>query len=208
MSLQLVRKTRLLLVSAAVIVGGACTEETAAPGPTRADVIAAYVDAGYSETVAECVVGLGERRADLAALLPSDNPDASTQLLIDSCVDAEVLNSDEEPSEQLAFTDGPNRYGDDPKLDRLWDGCEDGDGEACDQLWDEAPLGSEYERFGVTCGERVDILDCTKEMNGEDADSGDDADADADSDADDSDDESADGSDSDDESEDESESDS
>ena len=45
-------------------------------------------------------------------------------------------------------------YGDDPYLDRLWDACEAGDGQACDDLYLESPLGSGYEEFGDTCGDR------------------------------------------------------
>jgi hypothetical protein len=46
-------------------------------------------------------------------------------------------------------------YGDNPILDRLWDQCEDGDGEACDELYFTSEVGSEYEEFGDTCGGRV-----------------------------------------------------
>ena len=42
-------------------------------------------------------------------------------------------------------------YGDDPTLDALWDACAAGDGQACDDLYNEAPIGSEYEEFGDTC---------------------------------------------------------
>ena len=49
-------------------------------------------------------------------------------------------------------------YGDDPTLDVLWDACADGSGAACDQLYFTSPLGSEYERFGGTCGDRFPSL--------------------------------------------------
>jgi hypothetical protein len=60
----------------------------------------------------------------------------------------------------------PTVYGDDPALDGLWDGCRDGSGLACDQLFEQAPIGSEYERFGVSCGERPDVLHCQLELDG------------------------------------------
>ncbi|MDO5495566.1 MAG: hypothetical protein Q4G64_07630 [bacterium] len=37
-------------------------------------------------------------------------------------------------------------------LDGLWDACEAGDMEACDELYMESPLDSHWEEFGNTCG--------------------------------------------------------
>jgi hypothetical protein len=50
-------------------------------------------------------------------------------------------------------------YGDDIHLDELWDDCEAGNGEACDLLYETAPYGSDYEEFGLTCGNRFTIAD-------------------------------------------------
>lgn len=58
-------------------------------------------------------------------------------------------------------------YGDDPTLDAMWDACEGGDGEACDDLYFQSALGSEYEEFGDTCGgrfERGDVLCSTEDL--------------------------------------------
>ncbi len=47
--------------------------------------------------------------------------------------------------------------GDVPELDALWEGCASGRGDwtlACDTLFEVAPLDSEYEAFGDTCGDR------------------------------------------------------
>lgn len=58
-------------------------------------------------------------------------------------------------------------YGDDAALDALWDACEDEDWEACDSLFMQAPVGSEYEDFGDTCGNRTDGSSfCTTEFGG------------------------------------------
>ncbi len=46
----------------------------------------------------------------------------------------------------------PDAIGSDPFLDNLYQLCEDGDFAACDDLYFEAPLDSEYEAFGDTCG--------------------------------------------------------
>ena len=59
----------------------------------------------------------------------------------DSCAD--VLSS-------------PFSYGDDADLDALWDACEGGDGASCDQLFEDSASGSEYEQFGLTCGNQTD----------------------------------------------------
>lgn len=45
-------------------------------------------------------------------------------------------------------------YGDDDRLDDLWDDCDTGDMEACDGLFEDSPAGSEYEEFSDSCGER------------------------------------------------------
>ena len=45
-------------------------------------------------------------------------------------------------------------YGDDPYLDSLYDQCADGDDWACQLLWEESPVDSEYESFALTCGGR------------------------------------------------------
>jgi hypothetical protein len=62
----------------------------------------------------------------------------------------------------LVLASGPNAYGDDPGLDRLWESCERGSMGACDRLFWDAPLFSDYEEFGLTCGGRTDGgFDCT-----------------------------------------------
>lgn len=53
-------------------------------------------------------------------------------------------------------------YGDDEDLDALWDDCDDGDDDACSELYWTSPAGSEYETFGSTCGGRGDEGDCTE----------------------------------------------
>lgn len=50
--------------------------------------------------------------------------------------------------------DAPWSYGDDHDLDGLWDACDAGDLDACDELYLLAPYGSDYEAFGTSCGRR------------------------------------------------------
>ena len=46
----------------------------------------------------------------------------------------------------------PFTFGDDAALDSLWNGCEQGDLAACDDLFEDSPEESEYEDVGFTCG--------------------------------------------------------
>ncbi len=45
-------------------------------------------------------------------------------------------------------------YGDNSRLDGLWDTCADGGFAACDELYFLSEMGTEYERFADTCGNR------------------------------------------------------
>ncbi len=47
-----------------------------------------------------------------------------------------------------------------PDLDPYWNGCAAGDPDACDRLFLWAPIGSPYEDFGLTCGNRQ-ATNCT-----------------------------------------------
>ena len=141
-------------------------------------MIAALVAAGEPDDVATCVAGLGGRELgfDLVLAVATGGADvdeapvgevdaALVDEIIGSCRDAvALLAAGPEVPERLALSDEPFELGDDPRLDFLWQGCESGDGRACDRLWEEAPIGSRYEEFGVTCGDRLEILDCTAEL--------------------------------------------
>jgi hypothetical protein len=48
----------------------------------------------------------------------------------------------------------PGDLGDDEALDALADDCFDGDFSACDQLFFDSPVGSDYEAYGDSCGGR------------------------------------------------------
>lgn len=48
----------------------------------------------------------------------------------------------------------PDGLGDDPQLDGLAQDCFDGDFSACDQLFFESPVDSDYEAYGDSCGGR------------------------------------------------------
>ncbi len=166
---------RPLRPNLAVLILGLCLALTACTGAdepaelSRDEVLTAYAGQGLEPGVAECVIGLGEREVELAELAPGADVDDMTGALvaevIASCEDAASILSAEPPApEVLAFDAGPFAFGDDNRLDFLYTQCEAGDGRACDRLWTDAPIGSEYEQFGVTCGNRPDLLDCTAEL--------------------------------------------
>ena len=60
------------------------------------------------------------------------------------------------PSSQLQVNQPIEAEAPDATLDALWDGCEGGDMDACDELYSDSPFGSEYEDFGDSCGGRTD----------------------------------------------------
>lgn len=59
----------------------------------------------------------------------------------------------------------PDTYGDDPVLDRLWDRCADGQIDACDELYWDSPLGSDYEAYALR---RVNELEGVDPASGDD----------------------------------------
>lgn len=55
--------------------------------------------------------------------------------------------------------------GTDPTLDALWRSCDDGDMQACDDLFFDSEIGSTYEDFGASCGYRIETGElCVDEL--------------------------------------------
>lgn len=143
--------SQLAVVVVAALIITACSNPAPIAEVTQETRVGDLVAEGYSIEVSNCVTGLadGLRNGDLQSEL------------VRACERAEeMLNAPEEVPDDIPFA-GPVAYGDDPVLDELWDRCEAGEGVACDELWEQAPIGSEYERFGVTCGEREEVLNCS-----------------------------------------------
>lgn len=68
-------------------------------------------------------------------------------------------------------TDDPMSFGDDPTLDALYTACGEGDWQACDDLYEAAPVDSEYFQFADTCGgqwESGTTTYCVEAMAGDD----------------------------------------
>jgi hypothetical protein len=65
----------------------------------------------------------------------------------------------------------PDGLGDDPVLDQYAQSCHDGDMNACDTLYNDSQVGSDYETYGGTCGGRQpisnsDVVYCTDAFPG------------------------------------------
>jgi hypothetical protein len=57
-------------------------------------------------------------------------------------------------------------YGDNPTLDALYDECQKGIGASCDALFQQSDVGTEYETFGGTCGNRFEPGDAPPSCDG------------------------------------------
>ena len=156
------------LVSAVVGLG-ACS---GAPSFDREAAISRVVDGGggvIDRPEAECYVDqvaeeLGTGPLAEGAEAQPEQIRRLTAIRID-CFGVDSLGaSTSVPRPPVSAVDGeipePMAYGEDPALDALWDQCEAGSGLACDQLFDQAPVRSEYEEFAGTCGGRTQELRC------------------------------------------------
>lgn len=145
-----------LALGAVLLVAGAaaCSEEFDRDEAARR----LAQDRGWTEKEAGCWV---DRVVDELGEDAIDRPEPSVPEPLDvaatvDCVAPDRLLTDGATSTSAPTVPAgePDRYGDDAELDALWDACAGGDGPACDTLFEEAPLGSEYERFGNSCGDR------------------------------------------------------
>ena len=120
---------------------------------------------------AECYVDrvIAEVGEDALVADPAPAGDISrlTRIRVD-CAGVASLGTSSPPATPERATGGtaPMRVGSDPELDALHAACADGAGEACDRLFDEAPLGSEYEDFALSCGGRTAELRCAERYPG------------------------------------------
>ncbi len=145
----------------------ACSDQT--PPFDRASAVQRVIEdsrGAITPPQAECYVDRVAGEVGAAQLSPDAHPTPSqinrlTSIRID-CVG--VANLGRSPAtgtlrpiapEETSARRLPTKKGDDPNLDLLYDACERGSGQACDTLFDDAPPGSEYEEFAVTCGGRT-----------------------------------------------------
>ena len=145
---------------------------TSTPSYDRAgavDRIVAENDGRVSREQAECYVDRVIEELGSALLEPGAQPKAEqvprlTSLRID-CIGVNNLGTtppsvSTPPTVPQPGISQPLHVGDDPELDRLAAACQAGSGPACDQLFDTAPIGSDYENIALTCGGRTSEKRC------------------------------------------------
>ena len=121
------------------------------------------LDPSITDNTVDCIIDeLGARGLSVADISDSaigDDPiPADAQEAIFTCLSADSLSTDTpDTSDSSDSSDSSGTYGSDAELDALWDACVAGDGAACDDLYFQAPIGSEYEDFGDKCGDRYEI---------------------------------------------------
>lgn len=83
---------------------------------------------------------------------PADTTGTSTAATTATTTDTE--GSIAPPGEIPEPTEEPDGLGDEPAYDAAAQDCYDGSMQACDDLYRDADLGSDYERYGDTCAGR------------------------------------------------------
>ncbi len=152
--------SRLILIALLAV---SCGRAEFSLTSTADELVSDVMSQGAAPDVAECVRGMAIQDERLTTL---DLSNSSDKVYVDdlqaSCERAARLSEPTlETPDEIPFV-GPQTYGDDPELDRLWEGCEAGDGPMCDELFETAPVDSDYESFGVTCGNREGVLNCAE----------------------------------------------
>ena len=160
-------RSLVLAVVVALLTLGACTSD----GVDRDEAVARVIDESggrVGREQAECYVdrvldeiGPGPLRPG-AEVTPEQNAKLTT-LRVD-CIGVANLGAEPTSTEPAPLPEGglpgPKERGDSPELDALWDACAAGFGQACDDLFARATMGSEYEDFGATCGRRTREVQC------------------------------------------------
>jgi hypothetical protein len=175
----------LLAIGAFLLLGGDDEDDE-----VRTEAIAQLRELGLSEDDAECMADglideLGADALDGADMSsePTEEQLAAFVETTEECdIDPSAVTggdaddrSDDDSDDSDSDSDGDGTYGSDPELDALYDACEGGDFEACDQLYLDSPSGSEYEEFADSCGNRNEPAGYCVDVHGDG--DGDDSDA-------------------------------
>jgi hypothetical protein len=131
------------------------TDETVDCILAELDAVGLSVDDISDDAIGEGPLPAGAQDAMLACVL-SDTGDAGSSSSESGATDGTAPETDTESPEGDSDSGVAGRYGTDPDLDALWDACDAGDGAACDDLYFQSAIDTEYEEFGDTCGHRFD----------------------------------------------------
>ena len=169
------RRRTILLLALMVLVGSLAGLVTACSSSSTFDREKAIGDAMHANSQltraqAECYVDrvqkeLGTDALDLTTRPRVEDVPRLTTIQID-CIGVVNLGTSVPGTiapltdEELGGGSVPRHPGDDAHLDQLYAACKAGSGPACDQLFDQAPIGTEYEEFASTCGGRTKELTC------------------------------------------------
>jgi hypothetical protein len=165
------------IVGASIVVIAAVSIARSGDSFDRAGAVSRTLDANggrLTREQAECYVDgvhsrVGSRYLAPGATIPDDVAAPMTSIRVD-CVGVENLgvtttvdpaldpSGPAPPSTEAGNL--PRQRGDDPVLDALYDQCALGSGQACDDLFDRSPVGSAYEAFALTCGNRTTERRC------------------------------------------------
>jgi hypothetical protein len=143
-----------ILVGALALLASACGGDI-----TEDEFIEQLTEDGQiTDEQAQCIVdGLGEAGISLQSVTDEELGDgplpAGAAAVVSECMFAS-LGLDSEPVDPASLSE--EGVGD-PTLDALYEACEGGDGQACDDLYFQSPIGSRYENFGDTCGNRFEL---------------------------------------------------
>ena len=164
------RRLRYLTLGLLVIGGllaaattlGACSNDDI----DRDEAVQRVVDEGggrVTDEQAGCYVDrvldeIGKAPLRPGATIPPEQIARMTTIRVD-CIGVANIGADSPAPGTVVLPEGalpgPKKKGDDATLDALWDQCAAGFGQACDDLFDRAGLGTDYEAFAVTCGQRT-----------------------------------------------------
>ena len=148
------RRTMTILVGALALLATACGGDI-----TEDEFKDQLMEDGLvDEEQADCIVeGLNEAGISLQSVtdeelgddpLPEEATAVVTECLLSS------FGLDTEPVDPASLSE--EGVGD-PALDALYEQCEAGDGQACDDLYFQSAIGSRYESFGNLCGNRFEV---------------------------------------------------
>ncbi len=132
-----------------------CDAESAGDSKAAGDTDAGDTDDGVTTTQAEDA----DEPVDGDSKTDEATTDEKLEELRAQCEESGLDNCDEIVESVTSSSDGPQAYGDDEELDALWDECEEGNWKSCDELFMDSALGSEYEAFAASCGDRLETED-------------------------------------------------